>query len=775
LPLGTSGPLLAALAASLAALAGWGVGRRLGGAGKLRALEGHKQVLELIASGKPLEPVLQAITRWMEDAFPGMLCTILLLDETGTRLRCAAVSSMPAEYNAAIDNIAIGPGVGSCGTAAYLREPVVASDIATDPRWERYRHLALPHGLRACWSMPIKASTGAVLGTLAMYYREAREPSARELEAIRVSSSLAGIAIERIRGEERMRAAEERFELVAKATNELVWDWNLVNNQIWWNDAYHALFGYSEEETSPGIDSWKDFLHPKDRGRVLSEVQAVIAGGGQSWSGEYRFRRKDGSYATLFDRGFVVRDEAGRAVRMIGAAMDITERKRVEEKLEVLAQFDALTGLPNRVLFRDRLAQAITRAHREEWRAALLFVDLDGFKEINDTLGHAAGDEVLREVALRLRACLREGDTVARLGGDEFTVILEDAGSPAHVEKLVRKLLDVFAQPLRVSPTGASSPHEFYASASVGVALYPDDAQDPASLLRFADTAMYHAKAEGLNAYRRYLPDMTSRAAERITLESRLRQALERDEFELHYQPIVRIASGELACLEALLRWRHPERGVLPPAQFIGVAEQSGLIVPIGEWALREACAQAARWHAAGLERRVSVNLSARQLRKRDLPQRVAECLRASSLPGDWLTLEITESLLMENAEGSRRLLSELKAMGVRVALDDFGTGYSSLAYLRQFPLDSVKIDRLFVQGLADKPEDAAIIRAMIGLAHNLQLTLTAEGVETPGQLRFLREAGCDHAQGFLFSVPLPADEVPARIRDRYEIPDGGS
>jgi diguanylate cyclase (GGDEF)-like protein/PAS domain S-box-containing protein len=664
-------------------------------------LTGQNRALELIASGRPLAEVLQAITRWVEGGFPGMRCTVLLPEETG---------------NAASEDEA--------------------------------------RGLKACWSMPIFSSGGAVLGTLAVHYGETREPTERELETLRVSASLAGIAIERAHDEARLKLADERLQLVAKATNDLVWDWNLLTGEVWWNNAYMTHYGYRPEEIRPGVESWTDLIHPEDRERVMAGIHAVIDGGGDAWSDEYRFRRRDASYAAVFDRGFVVRDATGRAVRMIGAAMDISERKRAEEQLTQLAQFDTLTGLPNRALLKDRLGQAISRAHREQWCTALLFLDLDRFKEINDTLGHAAGDEVLRELAQRLRACLREGDTVARLGGDEFTAILEDAGSLEQVKMLAGKVLEVFAQPVRVRE------QDFFVSASIGVAVYPEGGRDVESLLKHADTAMYHAKSEGRNNFQLYAPDMSSRASERMTLEGGLRQALERGELLLHYQPIIDLRSGEAVEAEALLRWRHPTRGVLPPMEFIGIAEQSGLIVPIGEWVLREACRQAAHWRATGLPPvRIAVNLSARQFRKNGLAAVLGECLRAAGLKGDALSLEITESLLMENPEGSRRVLGEMKEMGVRIALDDFGTGYSSLAYLRHFPLDTVKIDRSFVRDLDRNPEDASIVKAMIDLAHNLQLSLTAEGVETQAQLGFLREQGCDHAQGYFFSRPVPADE----------------
>jgi len=725
-----------------------------------RLLAGQKRVLETIAGGAPLGEALAAVTRLFEDEFPGTLCTVVLLDAAGRRIARCIGPSLPPAYNAALAGLEIGPEAGSCGTAAWRRELVVSADIATDPRWEPYRALAREHGLASCWSQPIIARDGSVLGTLAMYSRSAREPQARELEAVRATAPLAGIAIERTLAEEEVLRVNERLQLVAKATNDAVWDWDLVTNAIWWNEGYRTLFGYLPQETKPTAESWSDHIHPDERERVLWGIHAVIDTDGQAWSDEYRFQRRDGSWADIYDRGFVVRDASGRAVRMIGAMMDISERKRAEEQLARLAQFDALTGLPNRNLFRDRLGQAIARAHREGWVTAVAFVDLDRFKEINDTLGHGAGDAVLREVGERLRACLREGDTVARLGGDEFTVVLEDVGSLEEAAAVARKMLAAFEAPV------ALEGKDLFVSGSIGLAAYPEHGSGAEALLQHADTAMYHAKGEGRNALKVYAPTMGAEATERRSVEDGLRLALAREEFVLHYQPIVELAGGTITGVEALLRWQHPEWGLVAPGRFIQVAEQSGLIVPIGSWVLRRACQQAAAWRDAGLPPLgVSVNLSARQFRKAGLAEEVAVALEEAGLDPACLKLEITESLLMDNPEASSALLERLKAMGIRLALDDFGTGYSSLSYLKHFPLDVLKIDQSFVRDLATDPEDAIIVRAMIGLAHSLQLTLTAEGVETAEQLVFLRAHGCERAQGYFFSRPVPAAEIGDLLR----------
>ena len=528
------------------------------------------------------------------------------------------------------------------------------------------------------------------------------------------------------------------------------------------NDGYAALFGYSPSESGSGLESWTDFIHPDDRDRVLAGVHRAIDSGEDTWKDEYRFRRSDGSDAYVLDRGFVVRDADGRAVRMIGAMMDISGRRHAEAELAHLAQFDTLTGLPNRNLLRDRLAQAVARVQREGWLTAVLFLDLDRFKEINDTLGHATGDEVLKIVAARMRAVVRETDTVARFGGDEFTLLLEDVKTPSDVAAVARKLLAVLEQPMPVEG------RDLFVSASIGIAVCPQDGRDSQTLLRHADTAMYAAKAAGRNTFEFYAARMGAAAKERMTVEASLRQALERQAFVLHYQSILDVKTGALRGAEALVRWQHPEWGLVAPARFIGVAEASGLIVPLGEWILHEACRQAVAWRAAGLPPlRISVNLSARQFRKAALAELIAVTLARTGLPASSLTVELTESLLMENAEASRGMLADLKAQGVHIALDDFGTGYSSLSYLKQFPLDVVKIDRSFIRDVTTDPDDATIVRAMIALAHNLGFALTAEGVETAEQLAFLGEHGCDTAQGYFFSKPVPAETFTELYRAR--------
>jgi diguanylate cyclase (GGDEF)-like protein/PAS domain S-box-containing protein len=425
-------------------------------------------------------------------------------------------------------------------------------------------------------------------------------------------------------------------------------------------------------------------------------------------------------------------------------------RHRVEERLSHVAQFDSITGLPNRRLFHDRLLQAMARARRRKSTLALIFLDLDGFKEINDTLGHKAGDRLLRVVGARLKHSLREGDTVARLGGDEFTVILEDLHDRDEAVGVAHKVLGALAKPLTLEK------QEFAVTASAGLTVYPEDTRNVETLLKNADTAMYYAKDRGKNNLQSYTPLMTTLKRERITLENQLRRALECDELFLQYQPQVDLQQGGIVGVEALARWQHPELGVVPPGRFIPLAEKSGLIVPIGRWALATACAQGVAWQASTRPVRIGVNVSARQFRG-DLFQTVVAALSSSGLDAQWLELELTESLLMEDPETARATLLKLKGLGVKIAIDDFGSGYSSLSYLRHFPIDRLKIDQSFIRDLVTSPDDAAIARAIIALGHTMNIRVVAEGVETPEQLAFLRDNGCDVMQGFLYSEPVSA------------------
>ncbi len=449
----------------------------------------------------------------------------------------------------------------------------------------------------------------------------------------------------------------------------------------------------------------------------------------------------------------------------LSVTLDVTERMRDAERLSFLAQHDALTGLPNRLLFTDRLRQAMIEAQRHNRLVGVVFLDLDRFKNINDTLGHDVGDATLVAVAARLRDAVRPSDTIARLGGDEFAAILADMARAEDAPMVVQRILDAFKEPFHIDG------REQFMSASLGITLYPVDETDADALLRNADTAMYRAKQHGRSTCQFYTAEMTRRAHEDMALEGALRHAIERDELLLHYQPIVDLNTGLLLGVEALLRWQHPQLGLVSPARFIPLAEESGLIVPIGDWVLRQACQQARTWHDAGFtDLYVAVNLSSRQFREPDLVQRVQQVLADTGLAGVRLELELTESMLLTNIDNTVRLMQELDTVGVRFAVDDFGTGYSSLSYLKRFPIDVLKIDQSFVRDITTDPDDAAIVRAIITMAHALGVRVVAEGVETHQQMDFLRANNCDSMQGYYLSRPLPAEALSTLLAQGLQL-----
>jgi diguanylate cyclase (GGDEF)-like protein len=448
----------------------------------------------------------------------------------------------------------------------------------------------------------------------------------------------------------------------------------------------------------------------------------------------------------------------GVPVGVQGIARDVSERKRMEERLNYLAFHDDLTGLPNRPLFHDRLSQALKRAEKEKNEVVVMLLDIDRFKEINDTLGHDTGDRLLQAVAHRLSVDVRLGDTMARTSGDEFFFVFSGIENQEAAQAAASRIQDAFGIPFLVDG------NEFYITPSIGVSRYPQDGHNAENMIKSAEMAMYSAKELGKNNHQFFTPELGTAAADKRTLEYQLRKAIEKEEFEVYYQPQVELRTGRLIGCEALLRWRHPERGLLAPAHFMGVAEENGFIIPIGEWVLRKACAQNKAWQNEGLPPiRMAVNLSARQFHlsqkiQKDLITTVSQALEESKLSPTCLELEITESIAMRNIEDTIRTLAQLHELGVRLSIDDFGTGYSSLAYLKKFPIDALKVDRAFVKDVIEDPDDAAIVEAILAMARSLKLHAIAEGVEKESQLKFLHALGCDEVQGYYFSKPIPAD-----------------
>ncbi|MBV9848852.1 MAG: EAL domain-containing protein, partial [Armatimonadetes bacterium] len=556
-----------------------------------------------------------------------------------------------------------------------------------------------------------------------------------------------------------LRDSEARYALAARGANDGLWDWDLLTDVVYYSPRWKAMLGFAEDEIGTGLEEWFRRVHPEDLPGVEAEITAHRQGYTLHFENKHRLLHKDNSYRWVLSRGLAIRDRDGLACRMAGSLTDITEDKIA----------DPLTRLPNRVLFMDRLGRALERGKRDrDWRVAVLFLDLDRFKVINDSLGHLVGDELLISVARRLEACLRSGDTVARvtgqatvarLGGDEFTILLEDIQNEANAVGVAERILRELAVPFVLNGT------EVFTSASIGITLGPAGYGQPDELLRDADAAMYSAKAGGKARYEVFDAAMRARTLARLQLETDLRRALERQEFCLHYQPIVALEPSRLMGFEALLRWQHPQRGLLLPSEFIPLAEETGLILPLGWWVLRESCRQMSAWKAAfpvdpPLD--ISVNFSSKQFLQVDLAREVERILSETGLDPHSLKLEITESAIMDDPKAAAVLLAHLRDLGVQVCIDDFGTGYCSLNYLHQFPIDTLKIDRSFVRQMEEAEENRQIVQSIVVLAHNLALDVIAEGVETEAQRHRLASLNCEYGQGFLFSKPVDSAAAAA-------------
>ncbi|WPE23451.1 EAL domain-containing protein [Shinella zoogloeoides] len=592
---------------------------------------GQAHLLKMIALGAPLVEVFSSLILLIEAHVPDVTGSILMLAPDGRHIVNGAAPNLDPAFCQLIEGAEIGPATGSCGTAMWRGEPVIVSDIATDPLWANFKALVLPYGFRACWSSPIRSYQGKVLGSFALYSRTPGEPSAECTKLVGMATHIAGIAI---------------------------------------------------------------------------------------------------------------------------------ERKEAEDSIQFMAHHDTLTGLPNRSMLDERVASAIEAADECGGTMTLAFLDLDNFKLVNDSLGHHAGDELLKIVATRMMNCVRASDSIVRLGGDEFVVLISGAMRRGEtVEDRLHAVRNAVAEPVEIEGRA------FQVTCSMGVAAYPEHGRNATELLARADAAMYRAKEIGRDAVQVFTAELANRAHEKLVQQEELRRALARSELFLQYQPQMDLATGRIFAVEALIRWRHPERGLVAPGDFIPLAEETGLIGPIGDWTLREACRQNKAWQDAGLPSIVvSVNVSARQFQEKDWVERVAAALSESGLEARYLELELTESMIMEDVQQAVGTMHRLEQLGVHLAIDDFGTGYSSLASLKRFPVGRLKIDRSFVQDLPDDGDDAAIARAVISLAHSLQLRVIAEGVETREQIDFLREAGCDEIQGFYLSRPVDPRALQALL-----------
>jgi len=555
------------------------------------------------------------------------------------------------------------------------------------------------------------------------------------------------------------RSISQAYHLAMQAAHDGFWDWNPVSKKLRVGSRLLQILGY-REDFLPDTHAWLRLVHPDDVAFYNREVARHIKGETDHFYCEYRVLASDGQYRWIASRGLAVRDKKGTAFQMVGSVTDITERRHHQEELEFLARHDSLTGLPNRLLFAEQLQAAVEESACQQQQLAVLFIDLDRFKNINDSLGHRAGDRMLQTVAIALRTLLPAGSQLYRQGGDEFIVLLPQT-TPDAAMSIAQLLKESLGEPL------IDDDSTFLTTASIGISLFPDDANDGETLLRHADAAMYAAKALGGNAIRFHTPQMDERLSLRISLETRLRKAIQDNCFELHYQPKLSLADGRLVGAEALLRWRDGE-SMIPPDQFIPVAEECGLIVAIGDWVIEQAARQIAEWRKChGEIPPIAINLSPRQFWRPSVSQRILDTLAATGLPTSAMEVEVTESVVLDPGGDGVEQLARLRAAGIGIALDDFGTGYSSLSYLQRLPVGTLKIDRAFINGLIQEGEERdsePLVRAIIAMAHSLSLEVVAEGVETQAQWEILAGLGCDVVQGYLVSRPLPGAEFADRF-----------
>jgi diguanylate cyclase (GGDEF)-like protein/PAS domain S-box-containing protein len=550
-----------------------------------------------------------------------------------------------------------------------------------------------------------------------------------------------------------LRESESQLRLAMDAAQLGMWYWECEGDRFTYSEGLNLLFGRPAESSLANYRDLRERIHVDDRELVDATIRHAVKQG-EDFTADYRVVWPDGSVHWIANRGQVHRGPDGRAQRLIGVAMNITERKIAEQRVAHMAHHDALTGLPNRVLLRDRIQQAIAQAHRNGTQLAVLFLDLDRFKTINDSLGHQLGDRLLQSVASRILVCVREGDTVSRVGGDEFVIVIPGIGSSSDASSVASKILEVLASAFHLHG------NDLHVAASIGISLYPADGSDAETLMRNADTAMYHAKDSGRGNFQFFTQHMNVAAQQRLNLENSLRRALEAREFELHYQPLFNLRDRSVSGFEALLRWHPPGGGMVLPGEFISVAEDSGLIVPIGEWVMREALRHAKSWQSPGRPLTISINVSATQLSRNVFVERLRRLVNEFGIDPKLIELEVTERVIIEGAGDAREALDELAQLGVSIAIDDFGTGYSGLAYLKRLPIDTVKIDQSFVRDLTIDPDDAAIVTAIVAMSRSLDVGVVAEGIETEEQFEELKRLGCQRGQGYLLASPMTAAQI---------------
>jgi len=710
-----------------------------------KVLQFQQQVLKLVALGHDCVQVCEKLCLLEEQLVPNSVASVMLLDASEQQLNVFVAPSIPKEGVAQLNGLRPGPCAGSCGNAIYRQEPVYVENTLTDPRWQDIRHLAVNFNICACWSMPIRGRGGRVIGSFALSSFEHRMPGPFQSKLLEIGSFIVGIVLEQRKINQQLYLSSQ----VIEQSTEGIMITDSDNGFVSVNRAFTRITGYAQEDvlgTNPRILS--SGRHGRDFYRQMWD--SINATG--HWQGEIWNKTKAGRFYPQWLSITAILDAQKNVMYYLGVFSDITEKKQAAETIWRQANFDLLTGLPNRSRFYDRLQQDIKKAARTKQKLALLFIDIDRFKEVNDSVGHSRGDTLLKLAAERLISCVPDTDLLARLGGDEFTVILNEVTDLDYVERIAARILQKLTEPFDLDGK------QTYVSASIGIALFPDDAVEVDALLKCADQAMYVAKSEGRSRWRYFTPAMQVAAEKRSQIIADLRLAVTKQQFFLLYQPIVELETGKVHKAEALIRWQHPDKGMISPADFIPLAEETQLIIEIGNWIFQQAIRQVAIWQAVhGKDFQVSINKSPVQF-YHAVAGDWSTRLQQMGLAGQSIVVEITEGLLLDaNPTVSGQLLN-LRDAGIQVAIDDFGTGYSSLSYLKKFDIDYLKIDQSFVRNLSEDSSDRVLCEAIITMAHRLGMKVIAEGVETRQQCDLLKQAGCDYGQGYLFARPLTAE-----------------
>jgi len=720
----------------------------------------QKSIFELVALKYDDEAVLKKLCELEESLLPNSVASIMILDEEQQHLDVLSAPSMSAEGIAQLNGLKPGPNAGSCGNAVYNGEPVYINDALADPRCHDLQHVVQNFNFCACWSIPVRTYSNKVIGTFALFSFERRSPDLFHERLLEMGAFVVSIVIKRRAQESLLAKHNQRLKRASAAfanagNGVLITDKN--NHIIEMNAAVEKMFGYAANEVldkNPSIFSAgrQDKRFYQHMWETLEEEL--------HWSGEIWNQHKLGEPLLLWVSISVIRDKAGKIKNYLAIYTDLSELRLSQEKLTFMAYHDTLTGLSNRAYLFDHLENSIEQSSRDNSQMALLFLDLDRFKSLNDTYGHIVGDKILIQVANRLKKTLRNENNIVRLGGDEFVVLLDKVQDISEVYQLAEEILNQLQQPFHYDSS------EFLLSGSIGIVMYPQDGDSAETLLKNADTAMYRAKALGGAHISFYSPDLSKMAQRMSTLELELHQALKNQEFELYYQPKIDAHSGHIQGLEALIRWQHPLKGMLNPTDFISMAEQTGLIIPIGEWVLDTACAYLQELHQVGYKFSIAVNLSEQQFNPEGIGC-ILNFVNTMKLPSEWLELELTETFLMQNAEMACQMLEQLHEAGIRLTIDDFGSGSFSLTDLKRFKAHCLKIDQSLVQDIGRDPNDFTM-RAVMALGHSLDLKVVAKGVETQLQKQVLQENGCDSLQGYLLAKPMSVAELNAFLQLKH-------